>query len=118
REKKKRKGKDSYRQVPMHADLVPVLKDWFTHHTGPRAFTGIRQQNVSKALKTTLAGSKWSVVKGWHILRHSFISHLARRGVDQRTINEVAGHQSEEMANRYRHLRPADTHAAVLTALG
>src|SRR4029079_6560211 len=42
----------------------------------------------------------------YHILRHSFISALASEGVDQRVIDEVVGHQSEEQRKRYRHLYP------------
>ena len=35
-----------------------------------------------------------------------FISALASEGVDQRVIDEVVGHQSEEQRKRYRHLYP------------
>jgi len=35
--------------------------------------------------------SKWSVIPGWHCLRHSFISNCAARGVDQRLIDHASG---------------------------
>ena len=54
--------------------------------------------------KRTLAGSKWTVVRGLHVLRHSFISAMAASGVDQRIIDDIVGHTSEEMRRRYRHL--------------
>jgi len=28
----------------------------------------------------------WEVLRGWHVLRHSFISNCASRGVDQRLL--------------------------------
>jgi integrase len=56
--------------------------------------------------KRSLAGSKWEVLKGFHLLRHSFISCLAAAGVDQRIIDDFVGHQTEEQRRRYRHLIP------------
>src|SRR5208337_183152 len=53
--------------------------------------------------KRTMAGSKWSVVRGLHTLRHSVASCLAAAGVDQRIIDDMLGHVSEEMRRRYRH---------------
>ncbi len=64
-------------------------------------------------LKRTLAGSKWDVVKGFHVLRHSFISACASKGVDQRLIDEWVGHQSDEQRKRYRHLYPTTQQAAI-----
>ncbi len=43
-----------------------------------------------------------SVLKGWHVLRHSFISALANQGVGQRIIDELVGHSIEEQRRRYR----------------
>jgi site-specific recombinase XerD len=36
--------------------------------------------------------------------RHSVASYLAAAGVDQRIIDDILGHQSQEMQRRYRHL--------------
>lgn len=59
-------------------------------------------------LKRTLAGSKWEVMRGWHVLRHNFISCCAAAGVGQRLIDEwIGGHTTEEMRRRYRHLIPS-----------
>lgn len=57
--------------------------------------------------KRTLAGSKWEVIRGLHTLRHSVASCLAAAGIDQRIIDDMLGHVSEEMRRRYRHLTPA-----------
>ena len=69
-------------------------------------------------LRRTLAGSKWGVLRGFHVLRHSFISCLAAAGVDQRIIDEFVGHQTDEQRRRYRHLVPDVKHKAVAEVFG
>ena len=68
--------------------------------------------------KRTLAASKWEVVRGLHTLRHSVVSCLAAAGVDQRIIDDMIGHVSEEMRRRYRHLTPQVKSQAVLAVFG
>jgi integrase len=58
-------------------------------------------------LKRTLANSKWEVITGWHIFRHSFISACASKGIDDRLIRSWSGHMSAEMSARYTHLYPS-----------
>ncbi|MFO0881520.1 MAG: tyrosine-type recombinase/integrase [Gemmataceae bacterium] len=68
--------------------------------------------------RRTLAGSKWEVLRGYHVLRHSFISCLAAAGIDQRIIDEFSGHSTEEQRRRYRHLVPNIKQQAVQTVFG
>jgi integrase len=65
-----------------------------------------------------MAGSKWSVMQGWHDLRHSFCSSMAAAGIDQRIIDEVMGHSTEEQRRRYRHFAAKDTAAAIESVFG
>ena len=51
--------------------------------------------------------SKWKIIRGWHTLRHSFISNLASRGVSERIIMELAGHLNPETTRRYARLFPS-----------
>jgi integrase len=68
--------------------------------------------------KRTLVGSRWEVMRGYHVLRHSFISCLAAAGVDQRIIDEFVGHQTDEQRRRYRHLVPDVKQKAIAGVFG
>lgn len=50
---------------------------------------------------------------GWHMLRHTFASHLAMRGVPLKTIRDLMGHASITMTMRYAHLSPEVARDAV-----
>ena len=69
-------------------------------------FTSITVDDAGWHFVLTVRGSKWAVLRGWHVLRHSFASNLAAKGVDQRFIDEFLGHQTEAQRRRYRHLFP------------
>jgi len=134
REKKRVRGRLTTRRVPMSSrlkDALAALPDMgaklFGNHSVQavqKAFMRVVGKNPSgakntktKAKKEAASRTKWSVMKGYHVLRHSFISLLAARGIDQRVINELAGHTTEAMARRYRHLIPDVKEAAIKKVL-
>jgi hypothetical protein len=58
---------------------------------------------------------------GWHLLRHTFASHLVMRGVPLKAIQELLGHATIEMTMRYSHLAPLasrQTRCGALARLG
>jgi integrase len=69
-------------------------------------------------LKRALSDTDWSEVRGWHFFRHGFISACATMGIDQRFIEEFAGHMSEEISRRYRHLYPSTKYDAIKKVFG
>ena len=82
------------------------------------AVAPVTKDEAHDHLKRTLAGSKWEVLRGWHVLRHSCLSVLAAAGLDQRIINELAGHTTPEQERRYRHLLPGLKHKAISSVFG
>lgn len=134
RERKRARGKRTTRRVPLSPFLRQVMSDWFTVHPGgpftfcqPGIVTSENHQAEAQpltrdeahdCLKRTLAGSKWATLHGWHVLRHSFISNFAAKGVDQRIIDSFVGHTTEAMRRRYTHLFPSSKKAAIELVFG
>lgn len=50
---------------------------------------------------------------GWHVLRHSFASHLVMLGAPLKVVQELMGHGSMTMTLRYAHLSPQAKHSAI-----
>jgi len=50
---------------------------------------------------------------GWHTLRHTFASQLARRGATIQGIQTLLGHTTINMSLRYAHLSPDFLHATI-----
>jgi integrase len=125
REKKKDRSKDlTFRSVPMSPFLRDVMHDWLKRHPGGQ-LTICSQPNLpltaqlaAHQFRWAVDSSKWEVLKGWHVLRHSFASNAAAKCVDQRLIDEWMGHQTEEMRRRYRHLIPNQQQAAIRSVFG
>jgi len=125
RERKKQKGRETFRHVPLSPRLHLALREWLTHselssytfpaeHRVARNRSEYRRENFASVspdeatdhLSQALSGTKWDKIRGWHIFRHSFISNCASLAVDQRMIDAWVGHQTEDMRKRYRHLFP------------
>ncbi len=125
REKKKEKGKITFRHVPMSSFLIETMKVWLAHHPGgQRTFCEERDQALSESMTNhhfhwSLEGSDWKdKLVGWHVFRHSFASNCARKRVDQRMIDKWMGHQTETMRKRYQHLFPDDQHDQLTLVFG
>jgi integrase len=132
REKKgSKKKKTTFREVNIHPQLGKVMMDWFKLHPGgvrtivvppnlPRSRckqdgpTPMTRNQAHGFFQRTLNGSKWQVLRGWHVLRHSFCSNCARRSFPDTIIDEWMGHRgNEDVKKRYRHLFPSDKKAVM-----
>jgi len=122
--------------MPLAPHLATVMKEWFDgqHPGGPLAICmpghlprsrthkpagePLTRNEAHDHFQRTLAGTKWEVLRGWHVLRHSFISACASKAIDQRIIDEWVGHSSEQQRKRYRHLYPSVQQEAIRLVFG
>jgi integrase len=121
--------------VPLSEFLAGALRDWLAVHPGgPHLFcqaAGVARSKSRRAapaaltrdeahdhFRRTLAGSKWGVLRGWHVFRHGFCSNCAAARVGQRLIDAWVGHTTEEMRRRYRHLLPNQERTAIQAVFG
>ncbi len=106
------------REIPLGDTVLRALKGC-RHLKGELVFCDERGAMLSKGeCKHPL----WRACKraglrriGWHVLRHTFASHLAMRGVPLKAIQELMGHATIEMTMRYAHLSPDVRRDAVRT---
>ncbi|MEZ6136972.1 MAG: tyrosine-type recombinase/integrase [Pirellulaceae bacterium] len=124
REKKRVRGRRSTRRVPISSTLRPILENWLAKHSGgtilfcEKSGVSLTPGQAQRLIGNALKNSKWDILKGWHTLRHSFISNLACKAIDQRLIDEFVGHTTEEMRRRYRHLFPEVKQDAIDSVFG
>jgi integrase len=137
REKKRQKGRETFRHVPLSPRLRSTLLDWFSIaplsvYTFPADHRVSRKRNANRRensesvspdeatdhLSQTLSRTRWGKIRGWHIFRHSFISNCASRCVDQRMIDAWVGHQTDDMRKRYRHLFPSSQTSELARVFG
>jgi integrase len=125
--KQSRQDVETKRRIDLHPELKQILLDWRKQR--PKGQHVACDAGCLEPLTSRLANSRfWQPMRrtewclasranlfkiGFHTYRHSFISNLAARGVDQRIIDEWVGHQTESMRKRYRHLFPKNRKSAI-----
>ncbi len=72
-----------------------------------KPLTGVKHSFTSACRKAGIADFRF------HDLRHTYASHLAMRGVHIRALQELLGHKTLAMTQRYFHLAPEQLQNAV-----
>ena len=108
---KQSQKRDVKRNIEMHKEVVSVLRSQ-RMKTGNSRFVfinalgnQIKEDTLNEVFVRLTHGTKFEGI-GFHVFRHSLASNLAASGVDQRVIDSILGHQTEEMRKRYQHLFP------------
>lgn len=130
---KKDKSRHTYRRVPLTPLLKVALEEWLPKRPcGPNLFchnerasqskkkndplgVPLTRKEVADHFQRTLQVPKWERLKGWHVLRHSFIS-ICAHSVSPVILDQWSGHQTEEMRRRYTHLIPSEERRAIASA--
>ncbi len=128
RECKKSRGRRTTRRVPISRFLKSVLAEHLQNHLGGQLMFAqegegmgtheLSPQDAYQLFRRLVRGSKWDVLKGWHVLRHSFISICAAEGVDQRVLQSWVGHLSAATHKRYTHLIPSREQQIIASVFG
>lgn len=108
------------REVPLAPDALAALRA-HKHLRGEYVFchaTGryLHKNECKFPLNSALRRARLRAI-GWHVLRHTFASHLVMRGAPLKAVQELMGHATIEMTMRYAHLSP-DTRRAAVGLLG
>jgi integrase len=107
------------RTIPLNAIALAALQELQsekgrpgTEPVFPSVRTGDSLQGSCGWFPTALEEAKIHEYT-WHCNRHTFASRLVMAGVDLRTVAELLGHRTLQMAMRYAHLAPEHQASAV-----
>lgn len=99
------------REIPLSPDALEALKGHrhlrgeyvFCHEAGDGEL--LTEGEVKWPLWRACKRASLRMIQ-WHVLRHTFASHLVMRGVPLKAVQELMGHATIEMTMRYAHLAP------------
>ena len=104
------------RNLPLNAEIHQALRQ---HHHQRSAYVLCDKAGL-KLTHNAYVKPLWSACKRaglrkitWHVLRHTFASHLAMRGVPMRAIADLMGHSTTYVTELYSHLSPEVQRQAV-----
>ena len=104
---------------------IPLAEDAYQALAERRRVYGRVFQQAGERTHRVAANSIHRICKragvrevGWHLLRHTFASHLAMEGVPIPTVQQLLGHSTIVMTMRYAHLSPSKLWEAVAVLEG
>ena len=115
-----RSKSETTRSIDVHKSILPILRNhhrslpkrgkWLFPQFDPtkesKSFAPIenrRAERAARLLTTLLTGSDFELLRGWHALRHSFITICVWRGMTFEQISQWTGHIELETQRRYTH---------------
>lgn len=108
---------------PRNVDLTNRLQDALKRHMAAKGTRGrlilqddgkpFYADSLKRLMKQIQMGAGLAPTGRIHILRHTFCSHLAIRGVPMLTIKELAGHKHLATTMVYMHLAPGETRRGI-----
>lgn len=103
------------REVPLGDDVCAVLKAHrhLRTHVFDNADGSILTRSQCRRPLDRIARRAGLREIGWHVLRHTFASHLFMRGALPKAVQELMGHATLQMTLRYAHLSPDARREAV-----
>jgi site-specific recombinase XerD len=119
-----RSGKgDSYREIPLNAQVRPALKAWLQERRQQLPLVGTLalflnrqgQRLSSRSIDLVLRrlGEGAGLTLSAHTLRHTCLTALVRQGTDLMLVAEIAGHKRLETTRRYCLPTAQDQEAAM-----
>ncbi|WP_158944975.1 site-specific integrase [Granulicella sp. S190] len=108
------------RTIPLNSEILPALlkhAKWYTTKFGELrpewfVFPFGRRGHMDPTRSVTSLKTAWNGVRAtakvqgrWHDARHTLITELAESGAGNETIKAIAGHVSQQMLDRYSHIR-------------
>jgi integrase len=85
-------------------DTVKRLAIWLSSHDSPYVFGKPFIDKLYRQLDKVTVNTKFIGLRP-HQLRHSFRTNMWLEGVNEQIIDQMVGHTTKAMANRYRHIR-------------
>jgi len=99
---------DESRQIPINADLAQLFKEVRAKNQlrSEYVFCDSKGKPFKEITKSFRASLKRAGIEDFrfHDLRHTFASHFIMRGGTPKDLQEILGHKSLTMTNRYAHL--------------
>lgn len=124
---RKTKRNEEARGVPIHLQLVDVLRQLYQAGGNPEADTPVFQTHHGQPYADHERESGGQVKTAWngacrragivelhlHDLRHTFATWALRAGMQDRVRKEIQGHAASDMGFRYAHVPRPDAIAAI-----